>query len=119
MGEAVATVAELAQLRDMIDEPDMEGGWTDERLNLFIENARNTNGSTNLRVAAARIWEVKAAEVSQLTDVTESASSRRNSQVFDHALQMAANFSATSTDPASAALAARPRSTRIVRPTRG
>lgn len=114
-----ATVAELAQLRDMIDEPDLEGGWSDERLELFIENNRNTNGSTNLRQAAWRIWETKAAESSELVDVTESSSSRRNSQAFEHALKMANQFAVTSADPAVTALADRPRSTRIVRPTRG
>ena len=114
----MATVEELVQLRDMVDEPDLEGGWTDERLELFIENSRNTDGSTNLRRAAGRVWEAKAAEASNLTDVTESASSRRNSQVFEHALKMASQFTETATDPTLAALAQRPRSTKIVRPTR-
>lgn len=114
----MATTAELTTLRGMIDEPDIEGGWNDERLELFIENNRNLNGTTNLRQAAARIWEVKASEAQALVDVTESTSSRRNSQVFDQALKMANQFALTSADPTLAALADRPRSTKMVRRTR-
>jgi hypothetical protein len=113
----MATVAELARLRDMINEPDSEEGWMDERLETYIAQTVNANGSLNLRAAAAAIWEAKAAEAAALVDVTESASSRRNSQFFEHAQKMAAQYGVPVTDPTSPST--RMRSLRIVRPTRG
>lgn len=114
----MATVLELARLRDMINEPDQENGWDDERLESFIARTTNANGSVNLRSAAAEIWEAKAAAASELVDVTESSSSRRQSQYFDHASKMAARYrDPLPSDPT--ATTGRTRSIAITRPSRG
>lgn len=114
----MATVVELARLRDMIAEPDQGDGWTDERLESFISRTLNTNGTTNLRAAAGEIWGAKAAELAELVDVTEASSSRRNSQYFDHARKMADSYAASAVDPGVAA-SNRTRSIAMRRPTRG
>lgn len=113
----MATVAELARLRDMIDEPDATDGWSDEKLENYVAATANTDGTPNLRAAAAEVWGVKAASLAQLVDVTESSSSRRNSQVFDHAQKMAAAYGQAVTDPTN--LTGRTRSIAMRRPTRG
>jgi hypothetical protein len=113
----MATVAELARLRDMISEPDLADGWTDDRLEAILVRTANSNGTVNLRAAAADVWEAKAAEASELVDVTESSSSRRQSQYFDHALKMAAQYGSSATDPTNTT--GRPRSVAMRRPTRG
>lgn len=114
----MATVQELARLRDMIAEPDGAEGWDDARLESFIANTLNTNGTVNLRAAAAEVWGAKAASLAELVDVTESSSSRRNSQVFEHARKMADSYAAGVVDPAVVA-SQRTRSVAMRRPTRG
>lgn len=114
----MATPAERARLRDMVNEPDSAGGWTDEDLDAVIANTVNKDGSLNLRAAAAEVWEAKAAKWVTLTDVTESGSSRRNSQAFEHARKMADAFGTTAPDPSVVAASTRPRSTRMTRAAR-
>lgn len=113
----MATVQELARLRDMIAEPDQADGWDDARLEAFIARTLNANGTTNLRAAAGEIWEAKAAELAELVDVTESSSSRRNSQYFDHAQKMANQYAASAVDVTITST--RTRSVAMRRPTRG
>jgi hypothetical protein len=113
----MATVAELARLRDMINEPDDTDGWDDTRMESYISLTLNSDGSVNLRAAAGEIWSVKAGELAELVDVTESSSSRRNSQYFDHAKQMAAQYRGSVVDPTSTI--GRTRSVAMRRPTRG
>lgn len=115
----MATPAELAQLRDMINELDDSHGWTDEKLTEVLDRTENTDGTVNLRKAASEIWEAKAGGLTTLNDVAESGSSRRLSQSFDHALKMAALFGSSDEDAVAADLASRPQSQKIVRPTRG
>jgi hypothetical protein len=115
----MATPAEIAQLRDMINELDDTNGWTDEKLEEIIDRTLKADGTVNLRRAAGEIWEAKAGSFATLNDVTESGSSRRLSQTFDHYMKMAALFGSTDEDPIAAALASRPVSEKIVRPTRG
>lgn len=112
----MATVAELARLRDMINEIDNTNGWTDERLETYLTQT-STGDVINLRAAASAIWEAKAAEAADLVDVTESSSSRRLSQFFEHAQKMAAQYGATTTPTVTTST--RPRSTAMRRPTRG
>ena len=114
----MATAAELARLRRIIDEPDNSNGWTDEKLEEIFAQTANKDGSLNFRAAAREVWEGKAASLAALVDVSESSSSRRNSQYFDHAQKMVAAYS-DATDPAVVAAQTRPRSTKMVRPTRG
>ena len=113
----MATVAEFARLRDMINEPDIADGWTDEKLESYIAATANADGTPNLRAAASDIWAAKAASLAELVDVTESSSSRRNSQVFDHAQKMAAAYGSGVTDPTNTT--GRTRSIAMRRPTRG
>jgi len=115
----MATPAELALLRDMTSEPDNGDGWTDEKLEVFIEASRNTNGTLNLRAAAGKVWEAKAASLTELTDVAESGSSQRLSQAFDHAVKMAGLFGATDDDPTLVAAAGRIKSNKLIRAPRG
>jgi len=115
----MATPAELAQLRDMVNELDDTGGWTDEKLDELLTRTANTDGSLNFRRAAAEVWEAKAGALATLNDVTESGSSRRLSQTFDHFMKMAAIFGSGTEDPVLVDLASRPVSQKIVRPTRG
>lgn len=114
----MATDAQRAVLRDMISEPDDTNGWTDEKLDEILEATKNTDGSLNYRKAAAMVWEAKAAALTTLNDVTESGSSRRLSQTFEHTLKMAALYGAGSSDPTLAEVNLRPQSQRIVRATR-
>lgn len=114
----MATTAELARLRRLVDEPDNTNGWTDEKLEEVFAQTANKDGSLNFRAAAREVWEGKAAALAALVDVTESSSSRRNSQYFDHAKKMAEAYS-DAVDPTVVAALSRPRSTKMVRPTRG
>lgn len=102
-------------LRQLVSEPDDTGGWTDERIDELAMGALLADGTYDLRLYAAIIWDAKAADVAELVNVSESGSSRSMGQVFDHAVKMAERYRAPITtgvaDPAS-----RPRSTRIVRP---
>lgn len=113
----MATAQELASLRDMVSEPDTTNGWTNERLEAVIAETLS-GGATDLRAAAATIWERKAAGLTILSDTTESGSSRRNSQVFEHAMKMATLYGAK-TEAEIAAQELRPRSTKMTRATRG
>jgi hypothetical protein len=114
----MATVQELARLRDMIAEVDDTDGWDDATLETYINQTLNTNGTTNLRAAAADVWAAKAAKFSELVDVTESSSSRRNSQIFEHARKMADSYAASAVDPGVVA-SRRTQSIAMRRPTRG
>src|SRR5215471_3031392 len=43
--------------------------------------------------AVARAWEIKAARLADLVDITEGSTSRRMSKAFDHAMAMARAYS--------------------------
>lgn len=112
------TSEQLAQLRKMIDEITDADGWTDEEMELLAAQNANADGSYNLKAAAAAGWSAKAAKYVELVQMSESGSSRALNQMFDHAVAMAKLYDSgagTGTDPAASA----PRSTRIVRATRG
>jgi hypothetical protein len=101
----------------MINEPDDTDGWDDPKLEAYLTSTANADGTVNLRAAAAEVWGAKAAGLAELVDVTESSSSRRNSQVFDHAQKMAAAYGQAVTDPTNTT--GRTRSIAMRRPTRG
>ena len=115
----MATPEQYILLRELINEPDDTGGWTDERLDQVFAQTVNQDGSANVRRAAGVIWESKAADYVELTDTAESGSQRRNSQAFDHAQKMALHFAGSSPDPGVIVAVATMASHRIVRPTRG
>ena len=114
----MATTAEIAYVRELINEPDASNGWTDERISTFIENNRNADGTINLKLPASDIWGVKAVAFSKMVDITESGSSRKMSQLFENALKLQKSLREGDDglpdveDP----LANRPRTRAIVRP---
>lgn len=116
----MASSDDWARLRRMLNEPDDTDGWTDARLDAVLVATANPDGSLDFRAAAAAGWEEKAAESAELVNITENGSSRSTSQVFDQALKMARMYGAgTGGDDTGSSSLPRPRSTRIVRPTRG
>jgi hypothetical protein len=78
----VATEAEIAQLRDLIAEPDGSNGWTDEKISDYIDRALSVNG------AASAVWGAKAAGYATAVDVSESGSSRKLSDLFSNAIKL-------------------------------
>lgn len=118
MTEPLASTQTLARLRRKVDEPDDDGGagWTDLMLDDVLTETANADGTPNLNRAASHVWYAKAATLAALTDTTESGSSRRNSQAWEHAMKMGALYEGLEAGAVVAAV--RPQSERIVRPTR-
>jgi hypothetical protein len=79
----MATTEQIAALRLMIAEPDGTT-FSDTVLGSMIDQAEN-----NLDLAAAEIWQQKAASASVLVDVNESGSDRKMSQVYKNAVSQA------------------------------
>jgi hypothetical protein len=78
----------IQQLRRMTGETDTDSSdYSDEDMDAVILAATG-----NLRVAAAQIWDEKAAKLASLVDVSESGSSRRMSQAHANALSMAGSY---------------------------
>jgi hypothetical protein len=115
----MATAAERARVRQILNEPDDSNGWTDDRIDQLLEETSNPDGTFDFRSASASGWEQIAAGYTSLVNVTENGSSRSMSQQFDHAMAMAKMFGSTGTDETGEGSLPRPRSTRIVRPSRG
>lgn len=108
---------QLAQLRRMIDEPNDSNGWTDTALNLLASQHLRTDGTYDMNGMAGAGWTQKAARYVELVAMAEAGSSRSLNQMFDHALAMAKQYASAGTevtDPTPS-----PRSTRVVRATRG
>lgn len=118
MTEPLASAALLARLRRNVDEPDDDNGagWTDLMLDAVLTETANADGTPNVNRASQSVWLAKAAGLTALVDVTESGSSRRNSQAWEHAMKMAALYEGL--DAAAIVGAVRPESQKIVRPTR-
>jgi hypothetical protein len=80
-----ADAADIIFVRELINEIDETGGWTDERITTFIDRYPKKN----LFLSAADIWIVKAGSFSSAVDVSESGSSRKLSSLMTNALAMA------------------------------
>lgn len=78
----MATAEELTLVREYINEPTTDNGWTDERITVFVDEA------DNLLLAAADIWGVKAGTYVGLVNVSESGSSRSLSDLLRQAREM-------------------------------
>ena len=63
------------RVREMIGETDTTSAWEPRDIDLLLA------GATSLEGAAALGWQKKAARYAELTDVSESGSSRKNSQL--------------------------------------
>lgn len=81
----MATIAEIAQLRPLINDPDAVA-YSDEELSAAIDAAGGVDG------AAADIWTQKAAAAATLVNVSESGSSRSLGDLQKNALAMAKQF---------------------------
>lgn len=106
----MATVEEVAQLRLMIAEPD-ETTYTDEMLATIIDSMAQT--SLPLPEAAYAVWVLKAASYTDLVDISEGGSSRKNGDLHKRALTMADLFKSQIDTAADSAR--RTRIARIVR----
>lgn len=84
----MASLEDIATLRELINEPDDSNGWTDERLGGLLDSGLTLNG------AAGRAWVLKAGQYSTLVDVAESGSSRKLGDMHKNALAMAARYQA-------------------------
>lgn len=88
----MATEQERARLRVMVDEP-TSTTYDDAALDAFILDA---GGSLN--IAAASIWNEKAAKYASLVDVKEGSSSRSMGDLYRQALDMASGFQKAADD---------------------
>jgi hypothetical protein len=114
----MATATDWARLRQLINEPDDTNGWTDVRLDAVLVETANPDGSLDFRAAASAAWSEVAASYVSLVNISENGSSRSSSQQFDHATKMATLFATSTSDDTGDNSLRRPRSNRIVRPTR-
>jgi len=114
----MATAAEIAYVRELINEPDENGAWPDDRIDAFIEANRQADGTINLKLPASDIWGVKATTFSQLVDVSESGSSRKMSDLLKNALLLQKSLRDGAETPPDILdpLADRPQTRAIVRP---
>lgn len=89
----MATPDEIALLRQKIQEPNNADPYTDDFLSTLID-------TYGIDGAAGQVWEVKAASVAKLVDITEGGSSRKMSQVFTQYTELAKQYSSKDeTDP--------------------
>lgn len=116
----MATTVDWERVRQLLNEPDETNGWTDIRIDELLAQTANPDGSLDFNAAAHSGWQQKAATLTTLVNISENGSSRSSEQEFQHALAMAKMFgSDKSSDDTGADSLPRPRSHRIVRPTRG
>lgn len=85
----MATSEQIAELRRMTSEPDDSNGYTATVLGDLIDSK---GGDLNL--SAASVWQEKASTYSEMVDISEAGSSRKNSQLMSNALNMAKHYSA-------------------------
>jgi hypothetical protein len=69
------------RVREMLGETESSGSWEPHDIDLLLA------GQTSLEAAAALGWQKKAARYAELVDVSESGSSRKNSQLHGMALK--------------------------------
>jgi hypothetical protein len=81
------TPEERMQLRRMIGDATEPYTFSDEEIDEFL-----TATDGDLRAAAATYWYGRSTEFSQMVDITEAGSSRKNSDLFKNALALAKQF---------------------------
>ena len=96
----MATAEQIALTRAYTDEPD-ESNWTDVELGALIDDVGSVES------AAARVWVEKQARYSKLVDVAEAGASRKMSQAYEHAKEMAAHWLSISGEAADTSLHAK------------
>lgn len=80
---SMATTIEIAEARRRSDGA---AGHTDEQIEEYLDSGKTVFDFARM------YWESKAATYSSLVDVSESGSSRSNSQLHKNALAMAVHF---------------------------
>jgi hypothetical protein len=89
----MASEDQIAQLRQMVAEPDDSNGWDDDRLAAIIDD------NETLNAAASAVWNLKAGEYATLVDVSESGSSRKLGDLRKNAMEMGAFYQASDQAP--------------------
>lgn len=83
----MATPEQIAQFRIDINDVEVPYAYTDLQISELIDNL-------GYNKAAANVWARKAASFSEMVDITEAGSSRKNSSLFKNAQEMAKYWSA-------------------------
>lgn len=81
----MASLDEIGRLRRVTDLAEDDTTYTDSVLGGMIDDL-------TFDVAAAQVWQEKAAAYASMVDVTESGSTRRFSGLVDNALKMSARL---------------------------
>lgn len=84
----MASPEQVAELRRKTSEPDTTT-YDDSTLDGMIDAAGSVDE------AAAVVWQEKASLYSELVDISEAGSSRKNSQLMANALEMARYYAST------------------------
>lgn len=87
----MATGEQIAELRRKTSEPD-ETTYNDATLGQMID------GAGSVDEAASEVWQEKASMYSELVDISEAGSSRKNSQLMQNALEMARYYGSASSE---------------------
>lgn len=82
----MADAQQILALRQLVDDVDAPQMFTDEYLSAVIDAA------ASMDEAAVVVWEAKAARLSTMVNVSESGSSRSNSQLYTNALSQLKYF---------------------------
>lgn len=84
----MATDEQVAEVRRLTSEVGSDT-YTDQEIKDRIDEA-----GEDLNVVSGGIWREKSREYLELTDISEAGSSRKNSVLYDRAIQQAAYFEA-------------------------
>lgn len=82
----MATPAEIAELRNLINEPTATEQYPNSVLGVIIDTTANVNA------AAEIVWTQKAARYAELVNVKEGSSSRDLGDLYEQALSMSKHF---------------------------
>lgn len=104
----MATPAEITELRQLINDNTDPYEFTAPELSAHIDGQLG-----DVRKAAGVVWSIRASKLAGLVDVTEGSSSRKLSQGYKQALEMAAFYGGDTSSGGSTRTRTRP----IVRPT--
>jgi len=88
----MATLQQIAELRDEIQEPLNQEPYTDDYLGALIDDY-------GMDEAAHKIWIAKRNAVAALVDISEGGSSRKMSQLFDQYSKIVATYEEDPIDP--------------------
>jgi hypothetical protein len=83
----MALPEDYVYLRRATGEDDPESKYSNTDLDVYIDAAGG-----DLDLAAARIWRNKMSDYADLVDISEAGSSRKNSDLFNHAREQADYF---------------------------